>query len=135
MDASPAKTLFEQFLFLARSSSTQDLDAIECGEEHWSYADIDAISTGLAADIRKAHGERPTVAIVCENHPYVFATFIATWKLGGILAPIDYHTPKDILMAMLLDIKPACALVPETEASTRRVLSGESMCHGVLRLY
>ncbi|KAJ3510158.1 hypothetical protein NMY22_g16056 [Coprinellus aureogranulatus] len=112
MEASPAKTLFEQFLHLARSPLTQNLDAIECGEERWSYADIDAISTGLAADIRKTHGERPTVAVVCENHPYVFATFIATWKLGGILAPIDYHTPKDILMAMLLDIRPTCALIP-----------------------
>ena len=125
MDAPPATTLFEQFLRLARSPLTQNLEAIECGEERWSYADIDAISTGLAAAILKSHGERPTVAVVCENHPYVFATFIATWKLGGVLAPIDYHTPKDILMAMLLDIRPTCALVPEPEASTRRVVSGE----------
>ncbi|TEB25720.1 ketoacyl-synt-domain-containing protein [Coprinellus micaceus] len=123
MDAPPATTLFEQFLRLARSPLTQNLEAIECGEERWSYADIDAISTGLAAAILKSHGERPTVAVVSENHPYVFATFIATWKLGGILAPIDYHTPKDILMAMLLDVRPTCALVPEPEASTRRIVS------------
>jgi acyl-CoA synthetase (AMP-forming)/AMP-acid ligase II len=128
MDEPAANSLLERFLHLARSANTQNLDAVECNDERWTYADLDTVSTCLAADIRKSYGERPTVAIVSENHPYVLATILATWKIGGIVAPIDYHTPRDILIAMLLDIRPTCCLVPETEEKTRRVVSGASQC-------
>lgn len=124
MDLPSTNSLFERFLQLARSPQTQDSRAVECCDEKWTYADVDSISSGIAEELQKSHGTRPTVAIVSENHPYTLAVLLATWKLGGIAAPIDYHTPKDILTAMLLDIKPTCALVPDTEAATRRIVSG-----------
>ncbi|KAJ2925849.1 hypothetical protein H1R20_g11245, partial [Candolleomyces eurysporus] len=123
MDDPVMNSLLERFLHLARSPDTQNLDAVECNDERWTYADLDTVSTCLAANIRKSYGERPTVAIISENHPYVLATILATWKIGGIVAPIDYHTPRDILIAMLLDIRPTCCLIPGTEEKTRRVVS------------
>ncbi|KAF6747506.1 hypothetical protein DFP72DRAFT_1075176 [Ephemerocybe angulata] len=128
MDPPPStNTLFDIFLKLARSPETKNLDALECNEERWTYADVDSISTCLATEIQKAYGLRPTIAVVSENHPYFLAIILATWKLGGIVAPIDYHTPKDILTSMLLDIRPTCVLVPESEVATRRIVSDLSM--------
>jgi acyl-coenzyme A synthetase/AMP-(fatty) acid ligase len=40
---------------------------------------------------------KPVVAIVSENHPYVLAIMLATWKLGNDLAPLDHNVPKDIV--------------------------------------
>jgi hypothetical protein len=39
-------------------------------------------------------------------YPYVLATLFATWKLGGVFAPLDYHVPRDILERMLHNIAP-----------------------------
>jgi len=124
MDPPPVTTLLERFLQLARSRAHQDLDVLECSDESWTYADLDTISTCLARGLLAMYGERPVVAIVSENHPYVLAIILATWKAGGIAAPMDYHTPKEILVAMLLDVKPSCALVPAPEIATRQVLLG-----------
>jgi hypothetical protein len=38
--------------------------------------------------------------------PYVLATLFATWKLGGVFAPFDYHVPWDVLERMLHNIAP-----------------------------
>jgi hypothetical protein len=29
------------------------------------------------------------MAVISKNHPYILATLFATWKLGGVFAPLD----------------------------------------------
>jgi hypothetical protein len=47
----------------------------------------------------KKYGSKLVVAI--ENHPHVVATILTTWKLGGVVAPLDHNAPKDIMKQML----------------------------------
>jgi non-ribosomal peptide synthetase component F len=117
-----ASTLLDLFENIARSEV--DLDAVECGEERWTYGELDVISTGLALEMYKAYGQKPVVAIVSENHPYILAMVLATWKLGGVVAPLDYNVPRDILERMLLDIKPTLVSVPSNQLHVQKAITG-----------
>ena len=118
-----ASTLLDLFESIARSEV--DLDAVECGEERWTYGELDVISTGLALEMHQSYGQKPMVAIVSENHPYILATVLATWKLGGIVAPLDSNVPRDIMKRMLLDIKPTFVLVPPNQLHVQNVIIGK----------
>jgi hypothetical protein len=52
------------------------------------------------------------------------ATLFATWKLGGVFAPLDYHVPREILERMLHNIAPTCVLVPSTEPVVKNIIKG-----------
>src|SRR5271155_1007061 len=79
-------------------------NGLECGDESWTYGNLDAISTRLAFDLHQKYGPKPIVAIISENHPYVLATLFATWKLSGVFAPLNFHVPRNILERMLQNI-------------------------------
>jgi len=117
-----ASTLLDLFENIARSEV--DLDAVECGEERWTYGELDVISTGLALEMHKRYGPKPIVVVVSENHPYTLATILGTWKLGGIVAPLDHNVPRDIMERMLLDIKPTFVLVPSNQLHIQKVIKG-----------
>jgi acyl-CoA synthetase (AMP-forming)/AMP-acid ligase II len=70
------------------------------------------------------YGPKPVVAIISENHPYVLAILFATWKLGGVFAPLDYQ---EILERMLHNIAPICVLAPSTRTQPvlQKILKGE----------
>lgn len=112
------------FISTARHQDTIERDVVECGTERWSYGDLDAISTGLAVELKAAYGLRPIVAVVSENHPYVLAITIATWKLGGIIAPLDHHAPEYLLRQMLINIAPTCVLVPSNAQEAKDTAKG-----------
>lgn len=118
-----ASTLLDVFEIIARSDV--DLDAVECGEERWTYGELDVVSTGIALDIHKTYDSKPIVAIVSENHPYILAMILATWKLGGIVAPLDHNVPRDIMERMLVDIKPTFVLVPSNQLHIHKVIKGD----------
>jgi non-ribosomal peptide synthetase component F len=122
-----ASTLLDLFENIARSEV--DLDAVECGEERWTYGELDVISTGLAVEMHRSYGRKPVVAIVSENHPYTLATVLATWKLGGVVAPLDSNVPRDIMESMLLDIKPTFVLVPSNQIRVQKVITGSVKCY------
>ncbi|KDR66936.1 hypothetical protein GALMADRAFT_232327 [Galerina marginata CBS 339.88] len=127
MDPSLNKTtLLNAFINIARSSDV-DRNAVECGDEHWSYGELDTVSTGLALDMHQKYGPKPVVAIISENHPYVLATILATWKLGGIVAPLDRNVPRDIMQRMLLNIGPTCVLIPSTEQGVQGIVQDVSL--------
>ncbi|KAJ3515067.1 hypothetical protein NLJ89_g1986 [Agrocybe chaxingu] len=118
--ANNQNTLLNVFIDIARYSDVERT-AVECGEERWTYGDLDCISTALALEMHQKYGPKPVVAIVSENHPYVLATLLATWKLGGIVAPLDYNVPRDIMERMLLNIGPTFVLVPSTEVNVQNI--------------
>ncbi|KAJ7795848.1 hypothetical protein B0H13DRAFT_2510767 [Mycena leptocephala] len=44
------------------------------------------------------------------------------WKLGGIVASIEYHTPVTLLNHRLAKISPSCVVVPSTEKGMQQVV-------------
>ena len=120
-------TLLDAFLSITGSDG-MDRNIVECGNESWTYGDLDAISTGLAFELHQKYGPKPVVAVICEseNHPYGMAILFATWKLGGIFAPLSNTFPREILEGRLRIIAPTCVLVPFIEPVIQNILKGDS---------
>ncbi|KAJ7482780.1 hypothetical protein FB451DRAFT_1236033 [Mycena latifolia] len=115
-------TVLDVFRDQVANPETKDRHAVECGAETWTYDDLDVVSTGLALELETKLGARPTVAIIAENLPYTFALFLAVWKLRGIVAPIDCHTPEELLQPMLKKVAPACVIIPSAEKKTQKAV-------------
>jgi len=135
MDSSPLDqdTFLKTFIGIARSADV-DRNAVECGDEQWTYGDLDCVSTGIALDLYEKYGSKPVVAFVSENHPYVLAAMLATWKLGGIVAPLDHNVPKDIMERMLLNIGPSTVVVPSSQGNVQQIVKGELLSSFLLQL-
>ncbi|KAJ6550874.1 hypothetical protein DFH09DRAFT_607272 [Mycena vulgaris] len=115
-------TLLDVFHDHVANPQNSDRHAVECGDETWTYDDLDVVSTGLALELEASYGARPTVAIIAENLPYTFALHLAVWKLRGIVAPIDYHTPEALLQPMLKKVAPTCVVIASTEKGTQKAV-------------
>ncbi|PPQ99823.1 hypothetical protein CVT24_009617 [Panaeolus cyanescens] len=130
MDASQQTTLLNAFFSTARSAGGVERTVVECGNERWTYGDLDNVSTGLALDMHKKYGTKPVISIISENHPYTLATMLATWKLGGIIAPLDHNVPRDIMERMLLNIAPTAVVVSSTDTAVQSIIKDLSLvCH------
>jgi acyl-coenzyme A synthetase/AMP-(fatty) acid ligase len=121
-------TIVDKFLFLAQDPRTAQDVVIEYGAEQWTYGDLDLISTGLARELQALHGDglKPVVVSISENRPYVLAMVLATWKLGGIFAPLDCHAPPEMVKKMIQNIEPTCALLHEHNKSSIEVMGGKT---------
>ncbi|KAK0453799.1 hypothetical protein EV421DRAFT_1701579 [Armillaria borealis] len=123
MEADGHYSLLDVFLSVAHDSEKSKRNVLECGQDTWTYSDLDIISSALAQDLKAILGCFPKVAVVSENHPYVFALMLAVWKLEGIFIPIDVHVTADLLKGMLRIVAPTCLVIPETDISNQRVAS------------
>jgi hypothetical protein len=65
---------------------------------------------------------KPIVAVISEIYPYMTTSLFATWKLGGVFAPLDYHVPCDILEHMLHNIAYLC--LDSTESLIHNIVKG-----------
>jgi hypothetical protein len=117
-------TLLNVFTSIASGAESSSWDVLECGKDIWSYHQLDVISTGLAIELYEAYGSQPTVAFLSENHPYMLALILATWKLGGIIAPYDPHAPDALLEGMMQKVSPACIVTPSTNTAGRKIAQG-----------
>ncbi|KAJ7035264.1 hypothetical protein C8F04DRAFT_1098684 [Mycena alexandri] len=111
-----ATSLLEVFADTAENPATAGRSVLECGQHTWTYASLDAISTGLADELRLP-GCAPRIAVVGENHPFVFALMLAVWKLGGIFIPIDAHVPVALLAGMIKLVKPTYLFLSGSDSS------------------
>ncbi|KAJ7040667.1 hypothetical protein C8F04DRAFT_1391530 [Mycena alexandri] len=118
----PPATILDLFREHVANPATRERHAVECADEYWTYDDLDVISSGLALALEEEYGSRPTIAIIAENLPYTFALHLAVWKLHGIVAPIDWHTPATLLQPMLAKVSPACVVIPSTEKETQKIV-------------
>ncbi|KAJ7183703.1 hypothetical protein C8R46DRAFT_815790, partial [Mycena filopes] len=107
-------SLLEVFTATARNPDTASRSVLECGQHAWTYAELDTISTSLAAELT---GCLPRVAVVSENHPYIFALMLAVWKLGGIFIPIDPHVPTTLLEGMINLVQPTSLFLSLSDVS------------------
>lgn len=119
-----SSSLLEIFCDNAMGAQTSCLPVLECGDDVWTYSELDIVSSGIAHDLKKQYGRFPKVAVVSENHPYVFAVMLAVWKLSGIFIPIDVHVPSELLSGMLAIAAPTFLLLPESDDVNRRVATG-----------
>lgn len=106
-----AETLLHIFLSTSRNVRTAEKPVLQCGVEQWTYGDLDNISSALALELHAQFGDQPTVASLHENHPFILAILLATWKLGGIFAPLDSHAPPEMVTQMLANLRPSCVVV------------------------
>lgn len=120
----PEGTLLDAFLSVARNKLTIDNFVLECESEQWTFGELDTISSALALELYERFGAQITVASIHENHPYILALLLATWKLGGIFAPLDAHAPPEMLVHMLKTINPTCAAIPDGPSPTRSLTDG-----------
>ncbi|KAG7441749.1 ketoacyl-synt-domain-containing protein [Guyanagaster necrorhizus] len=107
----PGETIIDVFRRICSSEHANN-DALKCGDDQWSYAELDSITQFLSERFEEEYGSHPVVAFIGENHPYLFACLFAVWRIGGIVAPIDHHAPKHMMDAMLRIVNPAVVVVP-----------------------
>jgi len=65
--------------------------AVVCGATHWTYAELDALCTRVAAGLARrgiGHGDR--VAILARNSHAFVALRFAIARLGAVLVPINF---------------------------------------------
>lgn len=126
MAASPtsAITIIYKFVEAATARGTAGAQSIECCGDSLTYGQLLSLALKISEDLRLRFGEKPTVAFVSENHPYVLAVILATWLLGGVAAPLDYHAPEALLRGMLEGIRPACVVLPETAEGNVALIKG-----------
>jgi amino acid adenylation domain-containing protein len=90
-------------LFLGTSSRHAERTALVCGDRSFTYQQLRAESTRLAATLIQA-GVKPgdTIAICAEPGPEMIKGFLAILLAGGCCVPIDMSYPADRI-ALLLD--------------------------------
>jgi nonribosomal peptide synthetase DhbF len=111
-------TTFEQ-----RAGSHPDAIALVCGDERFSYAELNVrvnrfahhlISLGVVPDA--------VVAVAVPRSAEAVIAWLAIGKAGGVYMPIDIHNPVDRIRALLTDAKPAVLVTTDALAASIRTL-------------
>ncbi len=91
-----------------RAARCPDAIAVICGERHWSYAELDARATRLAARLQ-AHGLRryDTALVQLPNVAEFHAVFFALLKLGVVPVNALYSHQRLELTAYAQQVRPA----------------------------
>jgi len=108
-------------LFAACVRRSPDADAVVCGPERWSYAQLDARSTALALRLR-AHGigAESAVASCLPRSIHAPAAFLAVLKAGGAYLPLDPEGPHTRAKFAVADADARVVLAtPETAVYAR----------------
>ncbi|KAK0471022.1 hypothetical protein IW261DRAFT_1612345 [Armillaria novae-zelandiae] len=122
----PGDTVIDVFLHIC-SSEHAHRDVLKCGEDRWTYAELDSVTRTIGRRFEEEYGLRPTVAFVGENHPYIFACLLAVWRIGGTVAPIDHHAPKNMLESMLRIVNPSVVVVASNTTVIQTVVKDMSI--------
>ncbi|WP_238782857.1 amino acid adenylation domain-containing protein [Streptomyces monomycini] len=90
--------------FAARVATAPDAVALVCGEESWTFAELDARADRLARRLA-ARGAGPDVLVgLCVRRSAdMLAALLAIWKAGGVCVPLDPGFPAERLAFMLAD--------------------------------
>ncbi|WP_435596057.1 amino acid adenylation domain-containing protein [Streptomyces albogriseolus] len=90
--------------------------ALSCGDQNVTYAELDAMSGGLAAALREA-GVEPggTVGVLLRRGPWSVAAVEGIWRAGCAYVPLDPELPAERLRYMARQARLACVL---TDAAT-----------------
>ncbi|WP_371476525.1 amino acid adenylation domain-containing protein [Kitasatospora sp. NBC_00315] len=106
--------------FEAVAAATPDADAVVDGDRTLSFAEVDALADGLAAELR-THGAGPerVVAVATRRSADYLVGLLAVLKAGAAYLPIDPQYPGPRVAFILSDASPAVVL---TDRETAAVL-------------
>ncbi|MGW0471280.1 amino acid adenylation domain-containing protein [Streptomyces coeruleorubidus] len=102
-------------LFERQAHRTPDAMALISGEQHLSYAELDAAANRLARHLRTrgaARGER--VAVLLPRGPHLITALLAVLKSGAAYLPLDPSLPTPRLSLLLADGTPVLLLTSGT---------------------
>jgi hypothetical protein len=99
-------------LFEQNAAHLPDVTAIECGEESWSYGQLNGAANAIANELVAAGVQRGTLVGICaERSPLTVAAMLAVFKTGGAYVPLDPKYPAERLAYMLADTGAPVVLV------------------------
>jgi amino acid adenylation domain-containing protein len=100
-----------------RAGRSPDAVAFTCGDEHLTYAALDARATRLARRLAAA-GVRPgdTVGLYLERSLALPVALLGTLKAGAACLPLDPEDPPDRIAAIRTDARPVALLTDRGRA-------------------
>ncbi|KAL2911918.1 hypothetical protein HK105_208582 [Polyrhizophydium stewartii] len=105
--------------FEARAKQHPDWRAVEHGDAHLSYGDLDACSSALAAALALHGVQRGSrVAIVMQRSIEFVVALVGVLKAGATIVPVDSSFPADRIQFMLDDAS-VCAIVTTASEAAR----------------
>ncbi|HEY7767793.1 amino acid adenylation domain-containing protein [Longimicrobium sp.] len=121
-DAEYASSSCIHELFERQVERAPGAPAVVFGDEHLSYAELNARANRLAHDLRsRGVGPEVRVGLCLERGPEMVAAVLAVWKAGGAYVPLDPAYPRERLAYMLGDSAPAVVL---TQRAVAQALAG-----------
>ena len=107
-------------LFESAVAARPDAVALVCGQQAWTYAELDAWASRLARHLARAGaGPERVVAVAVERSAVMVAAVLAVLKCAAAYLPVDLGYPAERIAFMLADAGPA--LVVTTTAAARRL--------------
>ncbi len=98
-------------VFEAWAARQPEADAVVCGAERLSYAELDRRAGALAVDLRRRGvGPETLVAISMERSAGMVVAALGVLKAGGAFLPVDPGYPQERIDYMLADARPALVL-------------------------
>jgi amino acid adenylation domain-containing protein len=93
-------------LFENAAASHPDSLAVCCGQEQWTYQELDRRANQLGHFLQERGLQREELIGIClEPCPELLAAYLGVLKAGGAFLPLDPAYPKDRLAFMLRDSK------------------------------
>src|SRR6185312_16279831 len=98
-------------LFAAQVARTPDAVAVVCGDQSWTYRELDETANRLAHLLADAGvGRGAVVGLLLERSAQAVAAIAAVLKTGAAYLPIDVEHPRARIGFMLADAAPAAVL-------------------------
>ncbi|KAL2916736.1 hypothetical protein HK105_203515, partial [Polyrhizophydium stewartii] len=105
--------------FEARAKQHPDWRAVEHGDAHLSYGDLDACGSALAAALASHGVQRGSrVAVVMQRSIEFVVALVGVLKAGATIVPVDSSFPADRIQFMLDDAS-VCAIVTTASEADR----------------
>lgn len=94
--------------FTESAARDPDAAALVVEGRTYSYAELDALSRGIAHRIREQKQDRPRVGLIATRSVAAYAAYLAVLRLGGVVVPLNdaYPAPRltSIARAARLDL-------------------------------
>ncbi|HYO12562.1 MAG TPA: amino acid adenylation domain-containing protein, partial [Thermoanaerobaculia bacterium] len=114
--------------FEAQVDRTPEAEALVCGEERLTYAELDRRANRLARGLRRLGvGPEVRVGIALPRTAELVVGLLAILKAGGAYVPLDPASPRERLAMILEDARASLVLTPESLPHLPPETSGERL--------
>ncbi|QLE75209.1 amino acid adenylation domain-containing protein [Streptomyces rectiverticillatus] len=112
--------------FEARAAAAPAETAVVCGDEHRTYAELDARADAFARRLAAlGAGPDTVVALALPRSAELVAAVLGTLKSGAAYLPVDLDHPAERVALMLEDAAPLAVLTTRPTAERLPVLTGD----------